>query len=84
MSDLVYIKGVTDLSLFVDNNESFLSKLKKVCVRYSANDIEVIKIFAKNFGNTIKCVEIDVSHTLTENSFNILMQQILNLKSLKN
>ncbi len=77
----VELKGYVYLPLFVNMNEFFVSKLKKVCLKYIDNDIEVIKTFAKNFGNTIKSVKM--SGSVFENTVTVLMQEFLNLKSLE-
>jgi Ran GTPase-activating protein (RanGAP) involved in mRNA processing and transport len=54
---LVEVKGTTDLSVFVNNNKKFVPKLKKIVIHYNNKNFEIIKTFAKNFGNTIKSIE---------------------------
>jgi hypothetical protein len=75
----------TCLSVFVDTNELLVPKLSRVQILVQSKDIQLIKTFAKNYGNSLKSVSLEALafNAITGIQINVLMKQIVYLKNLK-
>jgi hypothetical protein len=79
-----FIDGyVTDLSVFVGNNDVLVPKLSKIGLRLNSQDFDYIKNFAKTYGNSLKSVLFEANLGVDDIETNVLMKQIVYLKSLQ-
>jgi hypothetical protein len=73
---------LTDLSLFVDRNELLIPKLSSIVTKVYSKDIQLFERFTKNYANSLKSIRIRANCGLNENEINVLMQNLVHLKSL--
>jgi hypothetical protein len=78
--NLIALKG--DLSLFVHNNQLLVPKLSSITTEVFLKDIQHFETFAKNYANCLKSITIRANYGLDENEINVLMRNLVHLKSL--
>ena len=79
-----FIDGyITDLSIFVGNDSVLVPKLSKIGLRPESQDFDYIENFAKTYGNSLKSVLFEACLRVNDIETNVLMKQIVYLKSLQ-